>query len=50
MKIRGSKEKIIECKAQCINPKITFEPVIDYQYVIVAGYPGIRQLTLNNNS
>lgn len=50
MKVRGSKDRIVECKAKCVNPKITFEELLDYQYVIVAGYPGIKQLTLNNTS
>jgi hypothetical protein len=41
---------VVECKAKCVNPKITFEEMLDYQYVIVAGYPGVKNLTLNNTS
>jgi hypothetical protein len=50
IKVRGSKDRIVECKVKCVNPKITFDELLDYQYVIVAGYPGVKNLTLNNTS
>lgn len=50
LKVRGSKDRTIECKAKCVKPVINFQELIDFQYAIVAGYPGVKTFTLNNTS
>ena len=48
VKIRGSKAKMIECKAMVIKPQLSFEKLIDFDYMIVKGHPGVKKFVLIN--
>lgn len=48
IKIRGSKPKVVECRARVIKPNLVFDKVIDFDNMVVMGQPGIRKLVVTN--
>lgn len=48
IKIRGSKPKVVECRARVIKPNLVFDKVIDFDNMVVMGQPGIKKLIVTN--
>lgn len=50
VKVRGSKPRVIECRARIVKPNLVFEKVIDFENMVVMGQPGIKKLIVINPS